>query len=185
MNLKDILSISGKGGLFKFISQGRNGVIVESFEDKKRLIVHSSTKVSALEDISVFTQEEEIPLADVLKNIFEKTSGGESIDYKSDPETLKKYFGEILPEYDREKVYVSDIKKIINWYNILHKFDLLRFEEEKEEEKENTTKEKQETTKAARPATENKEKSVSKAKMPAKPKTKQGSSTTQRKEKSR
>jgi len=133
MELKDILAISGKGGLFKFLSQGRNGIIVESFEDKKRMNVTASSKVSALEDIAVYTDEEEVSLHDVLKAIYEKEEGKSSINHKSDPETLKNYFSEVLPDYDQSRVYVSDIKKIINWYNLLHKHEKLNFDEKDEE----------------------------------------------------
>lgn len=135
--LKDILSISGYGGLFKFISQGRVGIIVESFEDKKRMNASATAKISALEDIAIFTETEDKPLKDVFKLIFEKENGGVSINHKSSADELKKYFLEVLPDYDRDRVYVSDIKKVINWYNILQKLELLNFEEEKVDEKEN------------------------------------------------
>ncbi len=133
--LKDILSISGYGGLFKFISQGRTGIIVESLEDKKRMNASATAKISALEDIAIFTDTEDKPLKDVFKAIYEKEDGKESINHKSSADELKNYFADILPDYDRDRVYVSDIKKVINWYNILHKFDLLNFTEEAEEEK--------------------------------------------------
>lgn len=132
--LKDILSISGYGGLFKFISQGRTGVIVESLEDKKRMNASANVKISALEDISIFTDIEDKPLKDVFKVIFEKENGGEAINHKSSADELKNYFTEVLPDYDRDRVYVSDIKKVINWYNILHKFEMLNFEDEEEQE---------------------------------------------------
>lgn len=130
MKLKDILAISGKGGLYKFVSQGRNGIIVESYEDKKRTVVHSSAKVSALEDIAIFTETEEVPLADVFKILYEKENGKETISHKSSPEELKALLQEILPDYDKERVYVSDIKKLVQWYNMLLKYDLLKPEEE-------------------------------------------------------
>jgi hypothetical protein len=132
--LKDILSISGYGGLFKFISQGRTGIIVESLEDKKRMNASATAKISALEDIAIFTDTEDKPLKDVFKAIYEKENGKESINHKSSADELKNYFSDILPDYDRDRVYVSDIKKVINWYNILHKFDLLNFSDETEEE---------------------------------------------------
>ncbi len=135
MKLKDILSISGKGGLYKFISQGRNGIIVESFEDHKRMVVHSSAKVSALEDIAIFTESEEVPLAEVFKKLFEKLSGKETISHKSSPEELKAVLESILPDYDRERVYVSDMKKLVQWYNLLLGLNLLIPEEESAEEK--------------------------------------------------
>ncbi|MBN2521690.1 MAG: DUF5606 domain-containing protein [Bacteroidales bacterium] len=136
MNLKDILSISGKGGLFKFISQGRTGIIVESFEDKKRTVVHSSAKVSALEDIAIFTDTEEVPLSDIFRKIYEKENGKETISHKSSSEELKTFMGEILPEYDKERVYVSDMKKLVQWYNLLIQMNLLKPEEEEKEKEE-------------------------------------------------
>ena len=147
MKLKDILAISGKGGLYKFVSQGRNGIIVESFEDKKRTVVHSSAKVSALEDIAIFTDEEEVPLADVLKKLYEKENGKETISHKSTPDELKALLQEILPEYDKERVYVSDMKKLVQWYNILLKYDLLKPDEEDQEEKKDKQKGKEEEDK--------------------------------------
>jgi hypothetical protein len=138
MKLKDILSISGKSGLYKFISQGRNGIIVESFEDKKKTLAHTNVKVSALEDIAIFTETEEMPLANVFKIIYDKEKGKPTISHKSSPEELKAFFEKILPEYDRSRVYVSDIKKVVNWYNILININLLNpanEEDKKEDEK--------------------------------------------------
>src|ERR1035437_7170552 len=119
MNLKDILAISGYSGLFRFVSQGRNGVIVEGLVDKKRMNATASARVSALEDIAIYTSDKEIPLKEVLKRIFQKEDGKPTIDPKSPNDKLKKYFEEVVPEYDREKVYVSDMKKLFGWYNIL------------------------------------------------------------------
>jgi hypothetical protein len=133
MDLKDILAISGFGGLFKFISQGRNGIIVESFANKKRTFVNSTTKVSSLSEIAIFTDDEEVSLSDVFKNIFAKENGGKTIDPKSSNDELKKYMAEILPNYDKERVYVSDIRKLVSWYDILHGNDLLVFEDEEKE----------------------------------------------------
>jgi hypothetical protein len=131
MDLKEILAISGYSGLFKFVSQGRNGIVVEAFADKKRTFVPATTKVSSLEDIAIFTNDKEVPLKDVFKIMFDKENGAKAIDAKaSSPEELKQYMEKILPDYDREKVYVSDIKKLITWYNILHDHELLKFEEE-------------------------------------------------------
>ena len=119
MNLKEILAISGYGGLFRFISQGRNGVIVEGLIDKKRMNASSSVRVSALEDIAIYTSEKEVPLKEILQKIYTKENGGKAIDPKSPNDKLKAYFAEILPDYDQDKVYVSDMKKVFNWYNIL------------------------------------------------------------------
>jgi hypothetical protein len=125
MILKDFLSISGEHGLFKFIAQARNAMIVEHLETGKRSTAHSSAKVSSLVDISVFTESEDINLGKVFDKIFEKENGGPAIDEKSTVEKLKSYFTEVLPEYDKNRVYVSDIKKIILWYNTLQRLNLL------------------------------------------------------------
>jgi len=129
--LKDLMAISGHGGLFKFISQARNGIIVESLETGKRMNAFATMKVSSLEDIAIYTEEEEVPLKEVLISLHEYENGGEAISPKSDPDELKDYFSAILPEYDRERVYVSDIKKVLTWYNLLLKYDLLKFDDEK------------------------------------------------------
>ena len=137
INVKDLMSISGKGGLFRFLAQARNGIVVESLTDKKRTIAPPTARVSALEDISIYTETEDVPLSDVLLRIHEKENGGTAIDPKSGNEALKAYFTEVLPEYDEERVYVSDIKKVLTWYNLLHELGLLEVTE-KEEEDENS-----------------------------------------------
>ncbi|MCJ7447272.1 MAG: DUF5606 domain-containing protein [Bacteroidales bacterium] len=129
MILKDILAISGQPGLFKFIAQGKNAVIVEHLETKKRSGAFSSAKVSSLDEISVFTEKEDMPLGKVFDLIHEKENGGPSIDSKTDPDKLKNYFSEVLPEYSKDRVYTSDIKKVVQWYNILQKLNLLVKEE--------------------------------------------------------
>jgi hypothetical protein len=135
MDLKEIMSVSGQSGLFKFISQGRNGIIVEAFADKKRSFINASSKVSSLEDIAIFTSEEEVPLKQVLKNIFEKENGGPAPDPKSSSEVLKAFMEKILPTYDHDRVYVSDIKKLVSWYNTLLTLNMLNFDEEPVAEK--------------------------------------------------
>jgi hypothetical protein len=134
MDLKDIMSVSGKSGLFKSIAQTKNGLIVESLVDKKRFPVYISDKVSALEDISVFTNDKDIALKEVVELIFKKESGGPCIDPKSDDTKIKKYFEEVLPDYDKERVYISDIRKLFTWYNLLQSYGLLKLDEEKKEE---------------------------------------------------
>jgi len=130
MDLKEIMSVSGQSGLFRFISQGRNGIIVESFSDKKRSFINASSKVSSLEDIAIFTSDEEVPLKQILKSIFEHENGGPAPDPKSSPDELKSYMEKILPTYDHERVYISDIKKLVTWYNTLLSLNMLSFEEE-------------------------------------------------------
>jgi hypothetical protein len=158
MVLKDILAISGEPGLFKFVAQGKNAIIVEHLETGRRSSAFTSAKVSSLEDISVFTQDEDMPLAKVFDRIFEKESGGPAIDPKTaTPEILKKYFEGIVPEYSRERVYVSDIRKIIVWYNLLLKKDMLIPDEpekqDDQEQKDKVTEEKPVTGKKTRKST--------------------------------
>jgi hypothetical protein len=125
MILKDILAISGEPGLFRFIAQGKNAIIVEHLESKKRRSSYSSAKVSLLEDIAIFTENEDMPLGKVFDLIYEKANGGPALDSKADGNRLRSWFEEILPEYSKDKVYTSDIKKVALWYNILHTLNLL------------------------------------------------------------
>jgi hypothetical protein len=134
MNLKDIIAISGEPGLFKFIAQGKNAIIVEHIETKKRISAYSSAKISSLEDISIFTEDEDMPLGKVFDKIYEKENGGPSIDPKSEPAKLKNYFEEVLPQYAKERVYPSDIKKVVSWYNLLLSKDMLVKDEPVKEE---------------------------------------------------
>ena len=141
MNLKDILAISGMSGLYRFVSQGRNGVIIEGLVDKKRINASASARVSALEDIAIYTDDKELPLKEVLRRIFQKENGGVAIDPKSADDKLRKYFEEIVPDYDREKVYTSDIKKVFTWYNVLLGQNMIDLEEDPKEEGEAESKE--------------------------------------------
>ena len=127
--LKGILAISGQPGLFKVLSEGKNGVIVESLLTGKKQTVFASAKMSTLEDISIYTTSEDFPLKQVFKKISDLENGGQSIQTNARPEDLKKYFEKILPDFDKERVYVSDIKKVLTWYNILRDKELLNFEE--------------------------------------------------------
>ena len=103
MNLKEVLAISGQSGLFKFVAQSKNGVIVESLTDGKRSNASGSAKVSALGEIAIYTETDDLPLAQVFENIYKHTAGKEAISPKASPEELKKFFAAVLPEYDREK----------------------------------------------------------------------------------
>jgi len=132
--LKGILAISGQSGLFKMVAESKNNIIVESLDTKKRLPVHSTSKVSALEDIAIYTETGDVPLKEVFKAIAEKENGGQTLSHKSSANELKSYFGEVVPEFDRDRVYVSDIKKVLMWYNILQEKDMLDFSEEEDEE---------------------------------------------------
>lgn len=161
MVLKDILSISGEPGLFRFIAQGKNSIIVEHLETKKRSSAFGSAKVSSLEDIAIFTEKEDVPLSKVFDLIWEKSNGGPAIDGKADGTKLKTWFTDILPEYDKDKVYTSDIKKVAMWYNILHQLNLLVKEDA--EEKKAEAKEATEDKKEAAPAKKKKKPAAPKA----------------------
>jgi hypothetical protein len=134
MELKGIISVAGHSGLFRSLSQGKNNLIVESLDNGKKMPVYAQTRVSSLEDISIYTDEGEVSLLLVFENIYKKENGGIPSLLNSGNDVLKKYFAEILPHYNREKVYVSDMKKVILWYNQLHKNGLMVFEEEKSKE---------------------------------------------------
>jgi hypothetical protein len=153
MNLTGIIAISGKPGLFKVIAQGKNSIIVESLVDNKRVPAYASDRISALEDISIYTYEEDAPLKDLFIAIHAKESGKETISHKEDLVKLQNYLLEILPNFDQERVYPSDIKKIFQWYNLLLKSGNLILEEKEEKEKKEDKKEKpaksEETKKAA------------------------------------
>ena len=140
MNLKGIISISGKAGLYKVVAQGKNNVIVESLEDKKRMPAYSSDRISALEDISIYTYDEDVLLKDILKKIYEKEAGLNCISHKEDKAKLENYLIEILPNYDKERVYISDVKKIFQWYNLLHASGELKLKEEEVSENEGDSK---------------------------------------------
>ena len=136
MNLKEIITVSGKGGLFKMISRGNNNVIVESLLDKTRMPIFASMQASSLSDICMFTDSEDIPLEQLIKNIYVLEKGGKTLDAKkASADELKNKMAEVLPEYDRDRVHVSDMKKLFTWYNILQQNNLLVFDEEQEEEK--------------------------------------------------
>lgn len=129
-----VLSVSGKPGLFKLIAQQKNGVVVESLLDGKRTSIPSTANVSSLGDIAIYTYEEEVPLRDVFKAMAEVTEGKEALSHKSSKDQLEDFFGEVLPKFDQERVYASDIKKVVQWFNILVKNDLLSILEEEASE---------------------------------------------------
>ncbi len=123
MSLEKIISVTGKPGLYKIIAQSKGGIIVESLIDKKRFPINAMHNVSVLDNIAIYTYEEEVPLKFVLKTISEKEEGKESISHKESNKNLEVYFSEILPNYDDERVYPSNIKKVLQWYNLLVKND--------------------------------------------------------------
>lgn len=119
MEFSKIIAVSGKPGLYSAISQTKTGFIVESLTDKKRFPIASTNNVSLLENIAIYTYEEEVPLLTVFKAIYEKQEGKEALSHKESGNKLAAYFAEVLPDYDDERVYTSNIKKVIQWYNIL------------------------------------------------------------------
>jgi hypothetical protein len=138
MEFEKIIAISGYGSLFTIISRTKNGLIAESLEDKKRIPVFQNMDVSTLEDISIYTDSGEVPLKEVFVKIFEKEGGKETVDAHADNSKLFAYFESIVPDFDRERVYASHIKKMIKWYNQLVKNNLidpekLKTKEESEE----------------------------------------------------
>lgn len=152
MNLVGIIAISGRPGLYKVITQGKNNIIVESLIDKKRFPAYASDRISALDDISIYTYNEDAPLREILTSVHKKQDGKEAPSHKEDIKVLQKYLLDILPNYDQERVYPSDIKKLFQWYNLLHSSGNLIIEETKEEKvekKAKATKEKVESEDAA------------------------------------
>ncbi len=126
MGLDKILSISGKPGLYKIITQTRGGFVAESLIDKKKVSVNMHSNVSVLSEIAIYTLTEEVPLRDVFKKIKEKENGKPtSINHKDSKDVLEEYFFDVLPDYDEDRVYASDIKKIVQWYNLLQAQNLL------------------------------------------------------------
>ncbi len=119
MSLDKILAISGKPGLFELKSQTRSGFLAESLLDEKKISVSIRHNVSVLSEIAIYTFTEEVPLREIFRKIQEKESGGQAISHKESKDKLEAYFSEVLPDYDEDRVYASDMKKVIQWYNIL------------------------------------------------------------------
>ena len=135
MEFSKIISVAGKPGLFQVVSQSKNAIIVESLIDKKRVAVNATQNVSFLENIAIYTYEEDLPLLNVFKAISEKAEGKKAISHKESGNKLQAYFAEVLPNYDDERVYTSNIKKVIQWYNLLIDagLDFSKIEESNEE----------------------------------------------------
>jgi len=138
MSLKKILSIAGKPGLYDLKIQTRTGFVAESLLDGKRITVGLRSNVSLLSEIAVYTYTEEVRLANVFKAIAEKESNEMTISHKEDNTKVQDYFREILPEYDEDRVYASDMKKILNWYNLLQPKGLVTVEALSKEDNEET-----------------------------------------------
>ncbi|WP_111709222.1 DUF5606 family protein [Lutibacter citreus] len=138
MELKDIVSVNGKPGLFEIKAQSKGGIIVKSLIDGKKFPVTVTHNMSALNEIAIYTYEEEVPLRIIFKAIAEKENGKESISHKESGKVLTSFFREILPNFDEERVYTSNIKKILQWYNLLasKNFDFTAIQEVEEETEE-------------------------------------------------
>ncbi len=135
MDLKGILAISGYGGLFKLVKQTNTGFIVESLKDGKRMQAFASSKISTLTDIAIYTEDGETSLKELFQTIFEQHNKEKlSLSNSSSSQELKDFLAKVLPDYDKERVYVSDIKKIVSWYNILVDKDLIDLEPDEETE---------------------------------------------------
>lgn len=137
--LRTILSIAGKPGLYRLLSQGRNMLIVEALDStKKRMPVYASDKVTSLSDISMYTDDDDVPLTQVLASLKAKENGAVvAFDYKkASTAELQEFFAQVLPNFDRDRVYASDVKKLIQWYNILINAGITDFEENSEKEQE-------------------------------------------------
>lgn len=138
MGLEKILAISGKPGLYEIAAQTRGGFIAKSIVDGKKMAVNLRHNVSVLSEIAIYTYTEEVPLGEVLEKIKEKEDGGKAMSHKASKAELEAYFAEVLPEYDVDRVYASDIKKVVQWYNLLIENDITDFsKEEKTEESKN------------------------------------------------
>lgn len=145
MELKDFISVAGKSGLHTIVGKSKNNLIVESLKDKKRFPIFNTNKISALSDISIYTYDEEILLSEVFDRIQKKYQKDAAISHLEKGDELRKVFEELIPNYDQEQVYNSDIKKVFQWYNILHETNNLIQEESNEEPDENAGQEKTES----------------------------------------
>lgn len=172
MDLKGIIAISGKPGLYKVAAQGRNNIIVQSLENDKKFPAFASDKISALDDISIYTYEEDVPLTEVYIKLAEKESFQKSIDHKEEPKKLREYLVTFLPNYDAERVYDTDVKKLFQWYNILIEKGLISKEKAEEAAREKQAAEEAQEAEVKKAAKEKEPKKETPAKKKAAPKTK-------------
>ena len=133
MSLEKILTISGKPGLYQLQNQTRSGFLATSLVDGKKISVSAKQNVSILSEIAIYTLTEELPLSEIFTKISNKENQGEAISHKSTKDELEEYFFEILPDYDEDRVYPSDIKKVVQWYNLLTKHGVTNFKKESTE----------------------------------------------------
>ncbi len=130
IDLAGIISITGQPGLFKVVAQSKNGIIVEGMVDKKRVHVYSTTKVSTLSDIGMYTTGEDKPMDEIVTAIYDKEKGGPCVNAKADDKEIEAYFAQVLPDYDKERVYVSNMRKLFSWYTVMQTTDNLKIKEE-------------------------------------------------------
>ncbi|MDR2414943.1 MAG: DUF5606 domain-containing protein [Odoribacteraceae bacterium] len=135
--LKDILSIPGRPGLYKKVSETPRAIIVESLQDGKRSLSYTNTRSMFLVDVSLYAEPENVPLETIFKRVFEQENGGKAISHKERDNVIIDYMEKIIPGYDQDRVYPSDMKKILQWYNILQEKNMLHFPEETPGEEEN------------------------------------------------
>jgi hypothetical protein len=133
MNLEEIINIAGKPGLYKVVSKGKNSVIVESLTDGKRGPLYSNNQANMLEEIGIYTYNDTKPLSEIFDEIAKKENYKQSISHKSSKDDLTNYFREILTDYDEERVYISDIKKVFQWYNIMQTNGLIELPKKEKE----------------------------------------------------
>ena len=138
MNIEGIINVSGKPGLYKIVSQGKNSIIVESLTDQKRMPIYSHTPANSLEEIGIYTYDDTLPLVDVFTKIAKNRKCKSCISHKESKNELESYFREVLPDYDEDRVYISDIKKVFQWYNALHQAGLVKLPKEEKTKKKNT-----------------------------------------------
>jgi len=134
-DLSKVLAISGEHGLYEYVAQARNGVIAESLITKQRTIVTGTSKVTALADVSIYTDAEEMPLKAVFEAMAKTLSKGKALSSKSSQDQIKEFFATAVPNYDQDRFYVSHMKKVLDWYNCLQEFASLEFVEEEKEKK--------------------------------------------------
>lgn len=179
MDLSKIISVAGKPGLFRVVARARQAIIAESLLDGKRHPIPSSLRVSALEEISMYTTGEDVPLSKVLEKLHEVEKGGPSLDSKEDEEKLFKKLGEALPEHDRERIYASDVRKLFSWYAQL--LNAGEFTKKEEEAKPEEVKDGEKPAKAAKKAAAKKGETAKKAAAPKPAATSKAKATTMRK----
>ncbi len=136
MNLEGIINVTGKPGLYKVVSQGNNTVIVESLIDGKKTPLYSHNQANMLEEIGIYTYDDTKPLTEIFDEIAKKEDCKKALTHKSSTNQLETYFREILPDYDEERVYISDIKKVIQWYNAMQVYGLIELPKEEKVEEE-------------------------------------------------